>query len=67
MFWCFATISSRIGEIYFERDKNGKAKISGHCFVKKEEFTVKEEIRALESDIKKFKVVYRNKKYKFIV
>ena len=66
MSWCFAIINSRLGEIYFDRKKTGQIKFLGHCYVKKEDFKIKEERNALEEDIKKFKIIYKNKKYKII-
>jgi len=65
MYWCFATINGRLGEIYFDK-KNGQAEISSHCYIKKEDFEIKEELHALDQESKKFKIVYRNKKYKII-
>lgn len=66
MSWCFAIINNKPGEIYFERSKSGRVKFWGHCYVGKEDFKTKEERSALEKDIKKFKIVYRNKNYKLI-
>ena len=64
MNWCFATINNRLGEIYFEKKKNGQIKFLGHCYIAKEDFKLKEERNALKRDIKKFKIVYKNKEYK---
>lgn len=64
--WSFATINGRIGEIYFDKDKKGRIKFEGHCYVKRSDFTIPAELRALEKDIKKYKVVYRNKRYRFV-
>lgn len=66
MNWCFATINNKIGEIYFEKNKKGQTKLLGHCYVKREEFKSKQERKELEEDIKKFKIIYKNKKYKII-
>jgi hypothetical protein len=66
MNWCFAIVNNKIGEIYFDRSKSGRVSISNHCYVGKSEFKNKEERKALEEDIKKFKVIYKNKKYKLI-
>ena len=63
MYWCFAIINGRLGEIYFDKVK-GKPKIWGHCYVKKEEFTNKEERKWLEIDTKKYHFVYRHGKYR---
>ena len=53
---------------YFKKMKNGKTKFQGHCYVTKKELEAmsKQEKRCMESDIKKGRIVYRNKKYKLI-
>lgn len=68
MNWCFATINNKLGEIYFEKNKKGRSKLYGHCYVSKEEIKTKtkEELRAIKSDTAKGRIVYRNKKYKLI-
>jgi hypothetical protein len=66
MNWCFATINNRLGEIYFEKKKTGRIKFLGHCYIKKEDFKIKKQRNVLEEDIKKFKIIYRNKKYRLI-
>ena len=68
MCWCFAIINNRLGEIYFKKDKNGKAKLQGHCYVRKEELKIKtkEELCAIKTDTAKGKIIYRNKKYKLV-
>ena len=57
-----ASIKNKLAEIYFDRDENGKPKIFGHCYVKKEEYKTKQEQKWIEQDIKRARVVYRNKK-----
>ncbi len=67
MFWCFATINNKLGEIYFHRvgrDKKSKVVFEGHCYVKKSEFKTQEERRALDEEFAKFRISYRNKRYK---
>lgn len=66
MNWSFAIINGKLGEIYFEKTKNGKTKLLGHCYVKKEEFKTKEEQKCIDTDIKKSRIIYRNKKYKIV-
>lgn len=61
--WCFALINGRLGEIYFKIG-GGTAGISGHCYVTREEFKTKREQKILDADIKKYKLTYRNKKYR---
>jgi hypothetical protein len=66
MNWCFATINNKFGEIYFEKGKSGQIKFLGHCYFKKEDLKTKEERDALKEDIKKFRIIYRDRKYKII-
>lgn len=66
MVWCFAIINNRLGEIYFDKKKNSRIKILGHCYVKREDFKTKQEQKCITADIKKVRVVYRNKKYRLI-
>jgi hypothetical protein len=55
-----------LAEIYFNKKKNGKNKIFTHCFVKRKDFKTKKEQKWINEDIKKVKVIYKNKKYKLI-
>ena len=64
MYWCFAKINGRPGEIYFDKNKKGKVKIIGHCCVKREEFKTKGELSDFDRETAKNRVVYRNKEYK---
>ncbi len=64
--WCFAIVNNKLAEIYFDENKDGKPKIFGHCYVKKEEYKTKQEQKWIEQDTKRVKAVYRNKKYKLI-
>lgn len=61
MHWCFAIVNNKLAEIYFtEKTK----KIFGHCYVKREEYKTKSEQKMIDRDIKKVRLMYRNKKYK---
>ena len=66
MSWCFAIINKRLAEIYFDKKKNGQIKFLGHCYIKRENYKDKQELSYLNQDIKKFRFIYRNKKYKLI-
>ena len=66
MNWCFATINNRPGEIYFERIRSGQVKFLGYCYVKREDFTLKEERNAFDKDVKKFKIVCDDERYKIV-
>ena len=61
MGWSFATINNRSGEVYFNHNK-----IDGHCYVKRNHFTIKAELRAFDKETKNLIVIYRNKKYKLV-
>ncbi len=64
--WCFGIVNNRLAEIYFDENKNGRIKVWGHCYIEKEDYKTKKEQRWITQDIKRIKIVYRNKKYKFI-
>lgn len=66
MHWCFAIINNRLAEIYFDRDKKGKPKFTGHCYVVKNDFKTKAEREAIREDVAKCKFTYRNGKYKAV-
>ncbi len=66
MSWCFAIVNNKLAEIFFDKNKNGRARIRGHCYVKKSEYKTKLEQNQIAKDIKKVKVAYRNKKYKLV-
>lgn len=53
--WCFAIVNGRLAEIYFDK-KHG---IYGHCYIKREEYDKREQ-KMIDSDIKKYKFVYRS-------
>ncbi|MBU1046792.1 hypothetical protein KKH36_03375 [Patescibacteria group bacterium] len=66
MRWCFGKVNNRLAEIYFDDDKLLESKIFGHCYIKQENYKTKKEQKMIEKDLKKVKVVYRNKKYKLV-
>ena len=66
MFWCFAIVNNKLAEIYFDKNKNNQNKIQSHCYIKKDDYKSKQEQKWIDKDVKKMKVVYRNKKYKLI-
>ncbi|MDO8593964.1 MAG: hypothetical protein Q7R93_00415 [bacterium] len=61
--WSFALLNGRLAEIYFEVGK-GLAGISGHGYVNREWYKTKYEQKMIETDIKKYNLTYRNKKYR---
>jgi hypothetical protein len=56
--WCFALVNKRLAEIYFD-EKHGTY---GHCYVKREEYSKREQ-KMIDSDIKKYQFVYRKGYY----
>ncbi len=56
--WCFAKINGRLAEIYF----NKKDGIFGYCYIKREEYTKREQ-KMIDSDIKKHQFIYRKGYY----
>ena len=66
MYWRFAIVNNKLGEIYYHKKKNGRVKILSHCYVKREDYKIKQEQRMIAQDIKRERVVYRNKEYKLI-
>ena len=64
MGWCFALVNNKLAEIYFDETQHNQIKIRGHCYVDQKEYKTKKEQKWIEQDTKKFRVVYRNKKYK---
>ena len=56
--WCFAIVNGRLAEIYFDK----KYGIYGYCYVKKEDYTKKEQ-KMINSDIKKCQFTYRKGYY----
>lgn len=56
--WCFATVNGRLAEISFQK----KYGIYGHCYVKREEYSKREQ-KMIDADIKKFRFIYRKGYY----
>jgi len=56
--WCFAIVNRCLAEIFFDK----KYGIYGHCFVKREEYSKREQ-RMIDSDIGKYQFIYRKKYY----
>jgi len=64
-YWAFATINGRLAEFHFEVKKK-KPVILGHCYVDKTEYKTKKEQKWIADDTKKYRFVWRNKKYRRI-
>ncbi|MDO8562102.1 MAG: hypothetical protein Q7S05_04755 [bacterium] len=62
MNWCFAIVNGKLAEIFFDR-KRGKSVIAAHCYVKKSGYKTAQEKRWILSETKKFRFIWRNKKY----
>lgn len=65
MSWSFGIVNNKLAEIFFENNK-GKRNILGHCYGGESEYKTKKEKRWIEEDIRKIRVVFRNRKYRFI-
>ena len=66
MGWCFAIVNKRLAEIFFDQ-KKGKSVISGHCYVKKNEYKSAMEKKWILADTKKYTFIWRKNKYKRIL
>lgn len=62
MNWCFAIVNNRLSEIFFEKSKN-KLNIIGHTYVKKSEYETVGEKKWMDTETKKLRFLYKNKKY----
>lgn len=63
MYWSFAKVNNRLAEIDFSRRGKG-VKITGHYYVKSEEYKTKQEQRWIREDIEKFQFSFRKGVYK---
>jgi hypothetical protein len=61
--WCFAMVNGKLSEIYFYKSQKEKPEIFGHCYIKKEEYSKKEQ-KMIDTDTKKRNFIWRNKIYK---
>ncbi|MFH1182707.1 MAG: hypothetical protein V1690_00390 [Candidatus Moraniibacteriota bacterium] len=61
--WCFAIVNGKLSEIYFDKNKKGKPEIHSHCYVKRNEYSKKEQ-KMIDIDIKKHHFTWRNGIYK---
>lgn len=66
MSWCFAIVNNKLAEIYFDKTKGNRIKIWSHCYINKKDFKTKQEHKWIRDDIKRMKVIYRNKRYKLL-
>lgn len=65
MAWCFGIVNTKLAELFFE-NKKGKINILGHCYVGESEYRTKKEKKWIKKDTQKMRLVYRNKKYRFL-
>lgn len=66
MFWCFAIVNRRLAEIFFEKHKNGRKPITGHCYVRKEEYKTKQEQKWIARDTSRVRLAYRKGMYRLL-
>jgi len=65
MHWSFATINSRLAEIFYEKkDKKSAMKIFGHTYIDRKEYKMKWEKVMIEKDTSKLNFIYRKGVYK---
>jgi len=64
MGWSFAIVNNKLAEIFFDKDEKGKAKIKGHCYVRRSEYKTKQEQKWIKEDTAKIKLNYRKGQYK---
>ncbi|MDO8624230.1 MAG: hypothetical protein Q7R54_02640 [bacterium] len=62
MYWSYALINGRLGEIHFEQ-KRGKPYILGHGYVNKNAFMTAYDKKLIKVDTGKYRFTYRKKKY----
>lgn len=60
--WCFAKVNNKLAEIFFER-RRGKLIFFGHCYVKRADYKTRRDQKWINSDIKKYDFIYKNKEY----
>ncbi len=63
MNWCFAIVNGKLAEIFFEKKKNGKSAINGHCYVKESEYKTAREKKMIREDTAKCRFLYRKEEY----
>ncbi|MDP2735588.1 MAG: hypothetical protein Q8P12_05275 [bacterium] len=63
MFWCFALINNRLGELYFDHDKKGRPRFSGHAYVDDVTDWEKAERKHIAIDIKANQFAYYRGQY----
>lgn len=66
MGWSFAIVNNKLAEIFFDKNKVGKTKIRGHCYVKRSEYKTKQEHKWIKEDTARVQLMYRKGKYKRI-
>lgn len=64
--WCFAIVNGKLGEVFFNKNKTGKPKVHSHCYVKREEYSKKEQ-KMIAADTLKCNFIWKNGIYKLKV
>ncbi len=64
--WSFAIVNKKLAEVHFDKKKDDRMKILGHCFVHRKEYKTKQEQKWIREDTKRVRVTYRNGRYKFL-
>ena len=63
--WCFALVNNRLAEVYFNETRRGP-RITGHCYVKMEDFSTAKEKKWIKKDTEKLRFIFRKRRYKRI-
>ena len=69
MHWCFATVNGRLAEIYFNKMSKDKC-VFTHGYVNREwvvGYATKKEQKMIATDTRKFRLSYRNGRYKDLI
>ncbi|MBM4177539.1 hypothetical protein FJ208_01940 [Candidatus Gribaldobacteria bacterium] len=64
MFWCFAIVNNKLAEIFFDKDSNEESLITGHCYVKRQDYRTKQEQHWIDQDTKKARFFFKKGEYK---
>jgi hypothetical protein len=64
--WSFAIVNNKLAEVHFDKKKNGRIKIFGHCFVHRKEYKTKQEKKWIREDTKRMRFLYRNGRHKLL-
>lgn len=67
MHWCFGLVNGRLAHVFFDIQKDGKKHVFAHSYINARELRSKREKEMMKSDVKKTRLLYRNRKYRRLV